>query len=457
MEATRLRLGPRTLVSQLARIEQEAGRFEMEYMRCRPQDEQALHAHDEWVYSAQGQAVLNRLGQRILQVIAQYPAGSGTAFDLRHISKGVASAFHIIRTEGYTHDWRSLMLFPCLAHDLGRLAEAQLTGDMNMVRMVGQQHALISFEAFADILREPDFLEIPRALTDEMLYAVLKHRSHEGQNRTMAVMVQRSDREQGAGAENIVRVALYDVGVHGAAMALPDFKKVEFPDTRQEGIDAGYLTAVNAFAAYLYDNAGSDAAQIANTLRAQSLVFVQMASVGHGSSTLNAGSTDAGWDKDPFIRWSERVYNLRDQMDVLAQARALRGVARAKLVQTAFYTPETCRNTVMTVLGSPNRKLDADARSHISARLDELPLPALRALAAGLILTQEWRYADDLRQLSVLKAAIDDEAAPGWQRKLACQASCSMGVATHCAPPVPGINFVYGGRAGAEFDASYTL
>ena len=179
-----------TYPDRLATLKAEANAFR-ESHEALPQEPADNEALNRWAASSAGQDCLAALTDDILAFIDAYPSDGAPGHDKRHIFKDLASSLRIVREEGWQNDWRSMLVFPSLLHDSGRLIEEAVVGE-KLAGVDNNDHACISYEFARDMFDRHD---LPPFVRDEMLYAILVHASGKSP-RMMAQAVMRADREQ---------------------------------------------------------------------------------------------------------------------------------------------------------------------------------------------------------------------------------------------------------------------
>ncbi len=408
--------------------------FRERFLKTCPAEEN-LNISNAWIQSPDGAQTLQNLTQDTMDFLAAYPAGGVPAHDRRHVFKDLASSFHIINEAGFANDWRGLLVFPSLLHDSGRLIEEDITGGSDFTEKAGTHHAYLSYEKFQHMLKK--YPQIPQALQDEMLFAVLVHQTGKDHGRTMAAAVQRADREQLLGGEGLVRILQRDVPVFNIPLRTPDYATGAPQTVAEQG--AGYLPLMVRYAWRLYPNMGLHGEDRASFGKAEILSFVQCASLGNGASVDNIHDLDS-WDKDPFIAWTNAAFTGRSGEqgvtgeNIAQQARQIRNHVY-DLLKIEFPGAEAVSNLVLEQAEMPISKLTDDIKDRLRQKVAELTPQGQNSLGRAMLLMQQFRAANDKDDILILRKINRHNDQPAYLKMLAGLCLENMGR----VPPVPSL------------------
>lgn len=173
---------------------------------------------DRWV--AENDELLAQLVHDIQSHILSAVEFSLPAHDERQILFKDASEglrfYQMEKPEGY----KSTFVIPMFAHDIGRLLEGRMFHPDNP-HDHWTPHSRFSFMMLQDILEQPQYVSVPKALKDHYLYAVLSHSGDNGES-YMSRAVQTCDRMQLIGAEGFYRALSYGTCLMNADIKYPD-------------------------------------------------------------------------------------------------------------------------------------------------------------------------------------------------------------------------------------------
>jgi hypothetical protein len=383
--------------------------------------EDSLHVHDAWIQSEAGQKTLLRLAEDVIAMIDGYPKNSVPGHDRRHIFKDLAASFHIIEEEKFGQDWRSLLLFPSLMHDSGRLIEEVFRDNEANTEDDGKTHGYFSFKMFQEIL--DDHADIPDDLKQEMLYAVVTHQSGRTYDRTMAWAVQRADREQLTGGELFNRILTSNVGMGGIPLAT-QFNAAALPQSFQ-GLT--FLPCVTYYAHRLYENLGAQGEARANRLKAMALSCIQIASIGNGAN-LTASTPVENWADDPFIHWTETGWKRPGLQDMIVpQVRQHLKNASALLA----YTPEkNIEDLMIESLEAPVSNLPDDVKSRLTKLMRDVNPEGQASYARALLMMQNFRETSDREDHLILRTVSEDPQTLPFVKSLSASCQKRMGQVT---------------------------
>lgn len=228
---------------------------------------------DQWFVSRTGWQVIAALMDVTLDTLWSYPVKGFPSHDKRHILLHDPLAALQFTLEDGLSGYKRTFLLSTLCHDVSRLVEPQieetpLNGPFN------DHHAKLSF-LIAERLFSFYRGELDEVLRDHLLYAILKHSSHEDTPHFLLHAVQRADREQLVGPEGILRIVGGDTSVFRAALHLPpdDTHRTSLPPLGL--MDRHHvLHTIEFYVRNLHASIGTKARQKEESLRAISGSFL---------------------------------------------------------------------------------------------------------------------------------------------------------------------------------------
>lgn len=228
-----------------------------------------------WVKSERGRRTLLELTQNCAELVADVSHNGPPGHDTAHLLKDLYSALIAIREERLQDSWLIATFIPSLMHDFGKKLEYRIHGH-HISGVEATDHANISSYYLNKLLEQ--YPEIPQALKDQMRYAVLVHTKGTSEE-TMAQLVQRADREQLVGAEGVRRMFIADAALGTAKVKTKHNpqRKTQLPLPGKSD-DTDLFHHIEFYMRNLYPNIGKNGENRASTLKAESGIFLWLAS-----------------------------------------------------------------------------------------------------------------------------------------------------------------------------------
>ncbi|HSW88511.1 MAG TPA: hypothetical protein VLG12_05095 [Candidatus Saccharimonadales bacterium] len=237
-----------------------------------------------WITSSDGIATMKNVVSSVGRFVLPLSGYGSVAHDGRHIviKDPTAALTHITNDKGSIQPYQGASIIGSFLHDVGRLMEPRAYEiDYTVGNKVRSKHAKISFLFAQSILSKFD--DIPPALTDQILYAVLTHQERiddpsslpPQRSERIPLQVKQADRQQLLGPEGCFRMITYNGGLHEASLISTE------TDERKKHIDPDgpYANELTYMIEYHMrrdpgNNFGKKAEEETHELKAMSGVFL---------------------------------------------------------------------------------------------------------------------------------------------------------------------------------------
>ncbi len=208
------------LLSEVIRGEANSFRTSMEKaLENRKQEEWSLEQNklDEWIESDEGKETTSHLASACINLITDDSYNGPPAHDKSHYLKDLYSGLIAIQEDHYRPWEKTAAIIGSLMHDFGKTLEVPL-GGKHSTGVDAKLHADVGYFLVERLIKS--YGNMPQALADQILYAIVTHQEGKSQER-VAQLVQRADREQLVGIEAVRRMFIVDAGLEHRTINTP--------------------------------------------------------------------------------------------------------------------------------------------------------------------------------------------------------------------------------------------